>query len=422
MIAQGEYTISVTRRSFLATTAVTINQLRAAPTPAKITRIEVSTIRGNFHKFVAMNSYDNAPKGTSYSNTLIRLFTDQDVAGSGVMTYGKPDTAFLQDLRNLIGVNPESLYEFRDGYIAGRAPKFSKLLEAHKHLDGPLCDLIGKLRDMPCWKLFGEAERERIDVYDGTLYFSDLWFRNRGVQAVVDEATEAVGKGYRGIKLKIGRGSKWMPRDSGLQRDIEVIQAVRSAVGKHVNILVDANNGYVGDFDASLTFINKTKLQQLYWFEEFFPESIEEYEKLSNYLQQEGITTWIADGENMRSAEQFLPYLTPKRLFDVLQLDIRTGGVIEGLKLARMAGEYNAHSVPHNWGSQLGFLMSLHLAKTQKHVIAAEDDRSTCPALVIKGYEFADGTYSVSNEPGLGAEINEDFYEAPEYPAKTVVQ
>ena len=66
--------------------------------------------------------------------------------------------------------------------------------------------------------------------------------------------------------------------------------------------------------------------------------------------------------------------------------------------------------------------MSLHLAKTQKHVIAAEDDRSTCPALVIKGYEFADGTYSVSNEPGLGVEINEDFYEAPEYPAKTVVQ
>ena len=54
--------------------------------------------------------------------------------------------------------------------------------------------------------------------------------------------------------------------------------------------------------------------------------------------------------------------------------------------------------------------MGLHLAKAVKSVIAAEDDRSTMDAIVAKGYPFKNGMYSVSNEPGLGIEVNEEIY------------
>ena len=411
-----------TRRTFLTTVAAAASAPRARSAPAKITEISLATIQGNFHKFVAMNSQDDEPKRTSYTNTLIRIATDTGIEGVGVMSYTAPDAAYVSDIRALVGADPEAVYEFRDGRIAGRSPNFAELLFKYKHLDGPLCDLIGKLRGVPCWKLLGESVRDRIEVYDGTLYFSDLWYRSRGVQAVVDEALEAIRSAYRGIKLKIGRGSKWMSRDDGRNRDIEVIRAVRSAIGMERKLLVDANNGYLNDLDGAFQFLEATKEQRVDWLEEVFPEDKDLYRQLRSKMQQAGIRTPIADGENMRSAEDFRPWVEPERLFDYMQLDIRTGGILECREMSVIGEPHGAKAVPHNWGSQVGLLMSLHLAKTQENIVAAEDDRSTCPALVVKGYEFKDGYYTVSNEPGLGVEVDPDYYAAPDFPQRTVIR
>ncbi len=410
-----------TRRMFLSAATVALGGAKAAAAPAKITSVTLSTIRGDFHKFVAMNAYDNEPKGTSYQNVLVRIMTDAGIEGVGVMGYTKPDAEFLKDIRTLLGADPEAVYEFRDGLIWGRAAGFADLLTKYKHLDGPLCDLIGKLRGVPCWKLFGESVKDRVEVYDGTLYFSDLWYRDRGAQAVVDEAREAMQSGYRGIKLKIGRGSKWMLRKEGLRRDIEVVRSVRSAIGSEPRLLVDANNGYRNDFAGAWQFLLETKQQRLDWLEEVFPEDAELYRQLRHRMRQAGIRTPIADGENMRAAEDFRPYVEPERLFDVMQLDIRTGGILDCRAMSQLGEPYGAQAVPHNWGSQVGLLMSLHLAKTQKNIMGAEDDRSTCAALNVRGYEFKDGAYTVSGEPGLGVTVNEDVYEAPTFPAKTVI-
>ena len=412
--------MATTRRTFLTAATAALGAARAA-TRARITGISLSTIQGDFHKFVAMNSQDNEPKGTSYTNTLVRIATDAGVEGVGVMGYTAPDRKFLADLRAFLGADPESVYEFRDGRILGRAPAFRDLLIKYKHLDGPLCDLIGKLRGVPCWRLFGESVRDRVEVYDGTLYFSDLWFRDRGVQAVVDEAREAVASGYLGVKLKIGRGSRWMDRDAGLQRDIEVVRSVRSAIGTQAKLLVDANNGYLNDFAAAWKFLEETKEQRVDWLEEAFPEDKDLYRRLRGLMEKAGIRTPIADGENMRSAAEFREYVEPERLFDVMQLDIRTGGILDCREMSRMGEPFGAKAVPHNWGAQVGLLMSLHLAKTQKNIIGAEDDRSVCPALTVRGYGFKDGYYTVSNEPGLGVSVNENHYEAPDFPGKTVV-
>lgn len=411
-----------TRRTFLTTVAAAASAPRARSAPAKITEISLATIQGNFHKFVAMNSQDDEPKRTSYANTLIRIATDVGIEGVGVMSYTTPDAAYVSDIRALVGADPEAVYEFRDGRIAGRSPNFAELLFKYKHLDGPLCDLIGKLRGVPCWKLLGESVRDRIEVYDGTLYFSDLWYRSRGVQAVVDEALEAIRSGYRGIKLKIGRGSKWMSRVDGRNRDIEVIRAVRSAIGMERKLLVDANNGYLNDLEGAFQFLEATKEQRVDWLEEVFPEDKDLYRQLRSRMQQAGIRTPIADGENMRSAADFRPWVEPERLFDYMQLDIRTGGILECREMSGIGEPHGAKAVPHNWGSQVGLLMSLHLAKTQENIVAAEDDRSTCPALIVRGYEFKDGYYTVSNEPGLGVEVDPDYYAAPDFPQRTVIR
>ena len=398
------------RRYFLLSLGAA-NPLRAAARkPVKIRRIVLTPIQGRFHKFVTVNAYDKAPKGHTYDTTLVRIQTDQGVEGVGTMSYDLPDDAFLRDIRALLGADPLALYEMESGRVVRRAAPHEALLRKYKHLDSGLFDLIGKLQGVPCWKLLGAAVREKIEVYDGTALFSDVWFRDRGVRAVVEEAEEAARMGYLGVKFKVGRGWRWMEKEEGLRRDIEVMQAVRQAVGPEFKILADANNGYEGDFERAWRFLRETSGANLFWIEEIFRENVENYVRLRERMAEAGLATLIADGESVRDVDAFDPYLQPRRLVDVLQMDIRRGGFVAIREMARRSRAAGAVCVPHNWGSQIGLLMGLHVAKAVENVTFAEDDRSTCDAIVAEGYAFANGRYSVPDAPGLGIRVNEEVY------------
>jgi len=338
------------------------------------------------------------------------------------MAYRAPDKEFLEAIRKLIGANPLEIYEMRDGRIIGPAPAFADLLNRYRHLDGPLFDLIGKLTGKPAWKLIGDSVRDRVEVYDGTLYFSDVWFRDRGVRAVVEEVEEAQKFGYRGVKLKLGRGWKWMDREEGLRRDIEVIRAARKAAGPQLKIMTDANNGYQDNRERAWRLLAETADANVYWIEEPFPENVEQYAQLREKMRRAGLKTMIADGENLQLASSFEPYLKPKRLMDVLQLDIRTSGFLENLRAAQMGEAAGAVCIPHNWGSQIGGLMGLQLSKAARNVVAAEDDRSTCDAIVAEGYEFHNGFYTVSEKPGLSIKVDEAVYHQKYKPVEIEIQ
>ena len=409
------------RRTFLIGAPL----LGAASLPAapshRITRVILSPIQGRFHKFVAMNSYDVRPKGHTYENTLVRVQTSAGVEGVGVMDYALPDEPFVKSLQQLLGADPMSLYKMRDGRIVGRSSKLDAVLSRYQHLDGPLYDLIGKLTDRPCWQLIGDSVRDRVEVYDGTLYFSDLWFRDRGAKAVVEEAVEAVRSGYLGMKFKVGRGSKWMEKEAGLKRDIEVLTTVREAVGPGPKVLADANNGYSDNFEGAWELLRQTKSVNLYWMEEIFPENRADYTRLRKLMAEAGIKTLVAEGESIRQTEDLRPLLEPEPVVDVTQIDIRRGGFLDNSASARLAEASGVQTVPHNWGSQIGLFMGLHLAKAVSSVVAAEDDRSTCDAITSEGYEFRDGHYTVSSEPGLGITLNEEVYAEKYKDGETVI-
>lgn len=397
------------RRFFLGAIAASAARLPAAKANA-IRSITLAPVECRFHRFVAMNSYDAAPKGHTYTNTLVRITTGEGVEGVGVMEYRTPDDAFLKAARTLIGADPLALYEMKSGRITNRNPAFPVLRE-YRHLDGPLFDLIGKLVSKPAYQLIGPSVRDRIEVYDGTLYFSDVWFPRVGVKACVEEAEEACKKGYRGIKLKMGRGSKWMERRPGTQRDIDVTNAVRRAVGERIKVLVDANNGYKDHQEELWRYISETAQSNVGWLEEMFPQDVALYAALKDRMEKAGIRSQIAEGENETEISAFLPYLRPRRLYDVVQMDIRRGGFLDNAELARVAAEAGAECVPHNWGSQIGGFMGLHLSRAVKSVPAAEDDRSICDVVIADGYEFRDGYYTVPEKPGLSLVVDQKLYE-----------
>jgi D-galactarolactone cycloisomerase len=395
------------RRDFLCLAAAAAAKMPAAKGSAKISRITITPIEGRFHKKVAMNAYDQAPKGETYATHLLRVFTAEGVSGTGTLDYSSPDKAMLESLRNLIGADPLELYEIRQGRILTvRNPALAK----YRFLDSVLFDLVGQILNVPCHELIGPSAREQVEVYDGTLYFSDVMIPEKGVGAVVAEAEEAVRSGYRGLKLKVGRCDKWMPGVAGVLRDIEVVNAVRRAVGPEVKIMADANNGYRGRLQLAWRFLSETQKSNLFWIEEIFPEDPELYARLREKLQQAGMKTLIADGENMRSADELRPYLKP-RTIDVTQLDIRRAGFLGNREAAELAAENEGFCVPHNWGSQIGGLMNLHFAKAVAAAITAEDDRSRCDAIIADGYEFRNGFYTLPKTPGLSLRVNEAVYQ-----------
>ena len=408
------------RRQFLASLAIS-PLLERSSTTTKITRIKLSTVQGRFHKFVAMNAYDKAPKGYTYEHTLIRIETDQGLEGIGAGTYAPPDQSYADSLKPLIGVNPLDLYQIDHGRIIGRAPSFSSLLQRHRHLDGPLYDLIGKLTDRPVWRLMGESVRDSVPLYDGTIYFSDIWFKDVGIQAVAQECQEAVKSAFRGVKIKLGRGDKWMPRSVGDDRDIAIVHAAREAVGSDTLLMADPNYGYKGQFEAAWRLINETRTANLYWMEEIFPETVQDYQRLREKMASSGIKTLLAAGEHVRDIHAFGPYLKPQRLLDVLQMDILQGGFLDNLAVARMADAAGAVAIQHNWASQIGSIMAMHLSTAVQAIPMVESDRSTCDVLVIDGFRFEHGAMTLPNKPGLGIAVDEQAYKAKCQPAEVIV-
>jgi len=389
----------------------------------KITRITLCPIEGRFHKFVAMNAggaghTGHKPAGITFTNVLIRIATDEGTEGIGVGA-GRNDPEYQRALRSLIGANPLEIYEMEDGRVGNRLSPHAATLIKYPHLDGALLDLIGKLKGVPCWKLLGTKNLQQIPAYDSTLYFSDIWFRDRGTRAVVEEAEESFKKGYTALKVKVGRGLEWMDADAGLERDLEVLRAVRKLGGPAVTIMADDNNAFADDFPRAWKFLRQTTDIDLYWIEEIFPESVREYSRLKDLIARAGLKTRVADGENLREPEEFISYVQPRRLMDVLQLDIRNGGILKCREVGRMADAAGGEARPHNWASQLGGIMAMHLAKACPGVTGVEDDRSTCDALIPNGYSFRGGFYTVPDSPGLSVAIDEKAYK--KYQARETV-
>lgn len=145
-----------------------------------------------------------------------------------------------------------------------------------------------------------------------------------------------------------------------------------------------------------------------------------DYTRLKDLMTKAGMNTLIADGENFRDPDEFDPYLKPRRLMDVLQLDIRNGGLLKCRDVGRMAKAAGVQAKPHNWASQIGVLTALHLAKACPGVSGVEDDRSTCDVIVPSGYTFRNGFYTVPDTPGLSFSVDEKTYQQ-KYKAKEII-
>jgi L-alanine-DL-glutamate epimerase-like enolase superfamily enzyme len=391
----------VNRRHFLGHCGLLpLAPLLVGSTDDELRRHTITHITGFRHraprpKLVGKNSHLDI-HGDSTGDSVLVLGTNQGASGFGSGNISK------EAAQRIVGLPLSDLWNTEEGSIGplGRA-------------DHALFDLVANVLDVPAWKLLSPEPRgfERVPVYDGSIYFNDLLpeYEKQGVARLVEEAHAGRERGFRAFKIKVGRGYKWMEKQAGFRRDVEVVHALRESLGPDIKLMVDANNGFT--LEETLRWLDQVGKENLHFVEEMFPESAEQDLALKDYIKQQGWTTLVADGESAREPEHFTPYLESRAL-DILQPDIRAFGLSLQARLARTMNKLNpdARLAPHNWGSHLGGYMQLVLARAIPNFAMAEIDFSTSDLFDGSAFVWQDGAVQVPSTPGFGLTLRSDVF------------
>lgn len=372
------------RREFIFATAAAMSAValaREVPGDVKIVRIVGFDLPTKRVKFVGKNSRLDV-HGDKSRDRIVRLIASDGTEGFGCSRADEKKLApwLGKGARELVG-----------------------------SFDAPALDLIGKLQGEPVCELLAPKTAKRqaiaVRVYDGSVYFSDLLpeYADNWRDRFKEEVDDILKRGHRAMKVKIGRGAKWMERDAGDARDIEVLKLLRQHAGKDVGIAVDANNGY--DLQRTKKLFDALPDFNFEFVEEMFPEEIEADLALKQAIRERGLKTLIADGETQNSLDPLKPLMAAKAI-DLFQLDVNAVG-IDGLMNEAAACEATGGMIaPHAWGTLCGFFAQLHVGRAIPNFFSGEQDPLSSPALIADGYEIKDGKCSVPDAPGFGLKLD----------------
>jgi len=384
------------RRDFLtgaAGTTLLPRLLEAGEPPdIKITRIVGFDLSSRRPKLVGKNSQLDV-HGDRSADRMVRVFTNAGIEGLGNCRLGR------EELAGLLGKNPLQWFDASKRSLDG--PLGSR--------DMPLWDLLGKILQKPVYELLGGRGPERVPVYDGSIYFADLLpqYADHWQERFKEEIDVSRQQGHRAVKVKVGRGARWMKRDEGDRRDVEVVQVIRRHAGDDLLIGVDANNGY--DLAGAKRFLNNAGGLRLAFVEELFPEKLDECLELKRFMAGHGWKTLLADGETESELSALKPFIQAKAI-DVLQGDMNHFGIGGIMTEAAWARPQATLVAPHNWGSLVGFYMQLHVGRAITNFYRAERDPLSTDLLIADGYKIADGTCSVPDSPGFGLKLDEEKF------------
>jgi L-rhamnonate dehydratase len=283
-------------------------------------------------------------------------------------------------------------------------------------IDFALWDLMAKRAGLPVYALAAQmvgksvSEPYEVPCYDTSLYIDDLHIADDAAAAalIAGEAREGWARGHRAFKIKIGRGARHMPLEVGTQRDIEVIHAVREAVGKDAPIMLDANNGY--NLNLTKHVLAETAECKIFWMEEAFHEDRILYEDLQAWLSREGIPVLIADGEGQASPT--LLEWAEAGVVNVVQYDIFSYGFTSWLALGQKLDQWGVRTAPHHYGAHYGNYAAPHLAGAISGFTFAEWDEVSTPGLDASGYSVHEGKVRVPSTPGFGLMLDEGMFQA----------
>ena len=352
--------------------------------------------------------HKNAKRDGHGNGAVARFAVIKTDRGEGIGLINK------DDLTNVVFRGNFSAASRKKVPLAGRTlwelinPETMLVSQNFAQFEMAIYDLIGVVLKKPFYELFGKPAAKKVACYSGMIYLEDLEFptKEEGMAKILADCKQDYDLGYRHFKLKLGRGAKWMQHDEGLQRDIDVTQAIHKAF-PDVTILVDPNDQY--SVEDCITYLEGVKNIDLFWLEEPFTENLEKYQQLHEWVKVNMPSLLIADGEFDPQVEE-LGKLMKAGLVHVYCEDTNQIGysTAEGqfaftrwIERMPELKAMNVQASPHAWGSLTKTVYAAMLGLAFGNVPMIEGVTSTCSDLDY-GFKLVEGYFIPDGKPGFG--------------------
>lgn len=374
-------------RALAADVSDKTKEWNAILTGHKLQSLEVLSVQMKWPRLVGKNARLDV-HGRGPREAVCRITTDKGATGWGQFL-SRPQNA-AEVLSAMRGMPISHLFD----------PSIGILKPEAKPLDFALHDLAGIILDVPVYEMLGHDGPDANLCYSGMIYFDDLEPPENpaGIDKVIQNCWYDLEYGYRQLKVKIGRGSRWMEKNAGITRDVEVTRKI-AAIFPGVDILVDANDGY--SCEDLIEYLERIGQIDLFWIEEPFKENREDYQILRSWLHQHNKKTLLADGEASPDYE-FIMALLKEKLIDVNLYDICGYGFTAWRALMPILKAINATSSPHAFGSRLKTNYTAHLATGLGNVVTIEGITCASEEIDFGNYTLKNGKLITPPTPGFG--------------------
>ena len=292
----------------------------------------------------------------------------------------------------------QALAEAGPAWLEGRDPgclgTLTRLLKTHLRetpaaraaLDMALYDLVARRLEVPVVDFLGRCH----DALP-----TSITIGIKSTEEALAEADEYLGRGFRCLKVKLGRD----PDD-----DIARLHKLREQVGPAVLIRVDANQGY--DLAATQRLAAAAATLKVEFIEQPLPaKAVDAMRHLPPAL-----AAGMAADESLHDEEDALALAQAPLPFGIYNIKLmKCGGITSALGIAGIA---EAAQIRLMWGcmdeSVISIAAALHAAyacpATQYLDLDGSFDLSRDPA--SGGFVLREGYLSVCDTPGLGVRLD----------------
>lgn len=339
--------------------------------------------------------------GNPWKNwVFVKLLTDAGITGLGEATGGlstKPNIGDVEELRrHVIGEDPRHpervWYKLHKARFLGTSKGMSAIEQA-------CWDILGKSLGVPVWQLFGGKHHEKLRVY------ANGWYKGPREPGFFAEAALAlVARGYTAMKFDPFGGAYQQITKQSEDLAVEIVAAVRAAVGPNVDLLVEAHDRFT--LGTAIRVGRRLEEYAPMWME----TPVRSHDLAGHVEVARSIKVPVVLGEAFGELRQFADLLA-YRVIDIIQPEPQTLGPSRARKAFAIAQAYDALVACHQAQSPFCTAMNAHLhASIPNFLIQENFDDSAEPWVwdLLTGVpRVEDGYLTVPDTPGWGVELDE---------------
>jgi galactonate dehydratase len=345
----------------------------------------------------------------------LKLTTDEGIVGWGEPNLeGKPEAVLgaLAELEEyLIGADPTRIeHHWQAVYRGSFYHRGAVLNSALSGVDQALWDIKGKALDTPVYELLGGPTREAVRAYAPVVGDESPERLDGTPELLAERAVERVDAGYDAVKM-IPFAETWhVHTPSETDRITDMVAAVRDAVGRDVDIAIDAH-GKLSPAMARRVLDAVEPYDPLFVEEPVKPE----YDHRISELRS-NTSVPLATGERRFSKWEFRDLCESG--IDVFQPDpSHAGGISELRRIAALAETFGIAIAPHCPLGPVALTAAVHVDAAIPNFLVQETPGfygGTFDQYVADGLTMTDGHVQLPDEPGLGIDVDEDALRRPD--------